>query len=254
MVSNFWLIFLGFIQLGFGQGSPSRGISPEVLSGALSVANSIVEKFPPEKFHVIGLGRSPTLVTTILKIKSDHYCTNLPLSNAKPEYGPINQGDVMRVLDVWEEIIKPDEFAGKEIVLLDFAASGATLENGRRFLVKLIDERLKLSLKVIVVAMTRIRERSLAEVVQSLSLNPQNLGLLDLTDHYEFEQSMYNSNELYEYYAEFGKFDPRADSVELRNAERHHSLKRLITEYLNREALRSPNCGSRFSKNLIRIP
>lgn len=95
------------------------------------IAHMAREKFDFDKHHFIGVGRSPTSLLAFLRaIAGDSIASTIPLSAMKEFEDP---GKITEARAAWLKIHfrhflpKPAEFAGKDLVIVDFAGSGLGL-------------------------------------------------------------------------------------------------------------------------------
>jgi hypothetical protein len=110
-------------------------IGPDVLDGAIEIAQNIMEQYPPDQYHYIGVGRSPAAITAYMKAQG-HDASNLPLTkfrhgakiphqNSTPPLDLDKEAEYMKHFD--EFLPKPKALGKKNIVTLDYTPNGGSL-------------------------------------------------------------------------------------------------------------------------------
>ncbi len=143
------------------KGSPShmdarfsslRTLMQEELIGPLffcevkSLAQRIVEEWPPAHFHYVGIGRSPSPIIAAIQVRYGRQSAlNLPLSNFK-HYEPGSNGTVKKVKKICtaerERLFSHfDSFLGaiephKKVLVIDYVLTGSSLISATRILHK----------------------------------------------------------------------------------------------------------------------
>jgi len=102
------------------------------MDGLDALFGKLVQLFPPEKFAYIGLGNSPVMLMIYLKLRygADASVLALPLSAVGEEGFADHAKDSAaqkRVLAYMGQYLDPRALAGRQPLLLDYAAGGASL-------------------------------------------------------------------------------------------------------------------------------
>lgn len=118
--------------------SQNLKIYKEEFDDIKELAEKIKSACPPEECLVVGIGRSPTPVTTLLKMERDHYAWTVPLSSFRYGIGPFKpalQDDQKMVLfEHFDKYFpKPEERRGRRILLVDLITSGDSLAAARNY-------------------------------------------------------------------------------------------------------------------------
>ena len=98
-----------------------------------------LKEFPPEDCIIIGLGRSPILLTTFLQLFLQTVY-NLPLSKFKyhpnhADYPPLSENNERRLHLHFKDFLPPSEtFEGKRVMLLDFGITGESIFSAQFYL------------------------------------------------------------------------------------------------------------------------
>jgi hypothetical protein len=146
----------------------------------------LTAQYPPDQFNVLGIGQSPRILIDDLKRNFDTYAARMELSNFRPLYsGPktslcfndaiIRSPDQLSpieksVFHLFEQKVSLN--SSRDIVLVDYASSGATLVSAYFFLKRFLRSKDSLK-KVHIFALVGTRYRSM--VVSSMS---EDLGRL----------------------------------------------------------------------------
>lgn len=112
------------------------------------VSNRIQEFCPVDQCVVVGVGRSPTPFIAQLKIRHENYAWNLPLSSFRFKMNDVNDFNILTREELEElnqhfDTYLPTEAErrGRNILLVDFAASGLSLVAAKNYLNRYFDLR-----------------------------------------------------------------------------------------------------------------
>jgi hypothetical protein len=144
-----------------GPSSSGRDIvqrNPVVDRQTAELAHSILARYPPDRHHYIGLGRSPTPVMAYIHAMARHNdkisASNLPLSKFSPSepsfFGgnqpnmaaPLTKDETERLHGHFDNFV-PDRKSldGRSVVLMDFVTSGRSLLAAKNHLGRYLQQR-----------------------------------------------------------------------------------------------------------------
>jgi hypothetical protein len=149
---------------GDGQPLAHQLFTAQDYAQARELTKIILERYPPDEYVYVGMGRSPTPITAMLKtLFGDDAAINVPLSNMatfspNPKQKGVFMGDdgelhsvgpptrtqerVYNLRHHLDQFIPPDEkLGGRKILLIDYANSGDSLVNGDREIREYLRER-----------------------------------------------------------------------------------------------------------------
>lgn len=135
-------------------------LSEDELKQVGMLARNIMKKYPPDQYHYLGLGKSPTPVMAFLQAYGERVnplvsATNMPLSKFGHRMSGMSSAE-RRVISgnelneeqrnrLWEHfdnfVPGPDELEGKSILLIDLVQSGKSLVATQRHLEQYLKER-----------------------------------------------------------------------------------------------------------------
>lgn len=113
------------------------------ISDLLSLVDNIKSKCPPSKCIYIGIGRSPTPITTLMRLQPGLNVIDLPLSNFRyvagirskipgPSYAlTTNQKDIL--FEHFKNYL-PENIKGKTLMLIDYSVSGLSIASASEFI------------------------------------------------------------------------------------------------------------------------
>lgn len=118
-----------------------RGINVSEYRGIKNISETILRRFPPDEFHYIGLGASPTAILAYLELTlGTQAVSHLPMSNIgslrnRAEEGQIESEKFRKLLRVHFDTFLPVHLdSGKKLLVIDFALMGETISNVSEFL------------------------------------------------------------------------------------------------------------------------
>jgi len=98
---------------------PSRDVSLDIL-----------KRFPPEKYHYVTAGRSPTMIQAILEELAPESVTSLPISGLTTHVkaGAAENVEEALVRHFRERLPKSEKLKGKKLLFIDYTATGISLQ------------------------------------------------------------------------------------------------------------------------------
>lgn len=118
-----------------------------------SLSERIVKIFPPEKFFLLGVGRSPTPIRAYLDVLYPGYSSTLPLSNFR-DYRPnarkigifpakrLTQEEELRLFAHFDKHIPSvSDLAGRKLVTFDYSNMGESVLSTNEYIAKYLKTR-----------------------------------------------------------------------------------------------------------------
>lgn len=110
-----------------------------------NVATTLLEKFPPNEYYYIGVGRSPAIVIAILETLNSKIAQSVPLSSpsALDFDAFLDDSHFMETLDLHFDQFLPslEKLSGRKIILLDYWITGAGLNFAYRMVTSFYNEK-----------------------------------------------------------------------------------------------------------------
>ncbi len=111
----------------------------ECFSDIKEVAEEISVVFPPDKFHYLMVGRSPTPITAYLELKGLTNITTVPLSFHA--FGSISSDENLYFRHFGNYLPPEEKLRGKTILLVDFTEQGESFLRSRILFVNYFKDR-----------------------------------------------------------------------------------------------------------------
>ena len=135
-----------------------RILTQEEFDQVQELARDIMRTYPPDRYHYLGLGKSPTAVMAFLQeygSRANISATNMPLSkfghsvssmsraeSKVAEGAPLNAEQRQRLWDHFDRFVPTvSDLEGKDILLIDLVQSGKSLVATQRHLEQYLSER-----------------------------------------------------------------------------------------------------------------
>ncbi|MFF0035889.1 hypothetical protein ACFYRG_06620 [Streptomyces mirabilis] len=129
----------------------------QVLDAVVETAELITDKYPPDRYFYLGLGRSPAAVVAALQA-SGHQAESVPLSDFRPGPGdawsvlhdafatvpekpPLTEDQRRMLFEHFDEFVRPHVGRGKDILLIDYTQTGLSLFAAQHHLGQYLAER-----------------------------------------------------------------------------------------------------------------
>jgi hypothetical protein len=101
------------------------------------ISEAILGNYPPSKFMIVGIGRSPTPFIAYFQAIHPGTAVNLPLSSFRfvPKYAHFNTKDEKTLKSHFDRYLPSlSELNGRQVVVLDFTLSGESLLSARHYI------------------------------------------------------------------------------------------------------------------------
>jgi hypothetical protein len=192
----------------------------------------VIKKFDPRSFQIIVIGRSPGIVSAYLKANVPDYVQNLPLSGFRARLSMTEQGvlrtinaslldsftltpaDVENLYSHFDKYLRLD--SNKDIVLLDYATSGATLASVYFYFHQYLERRrISKTISICFLASARFRRTviyNLAEALQLLGYFSQAATFASFQIDGDLGQLVWSADNATQFdFSEFGRFNLQTD-------------------------------------------
>lgn len=127
--------------------------SHQDLFEAKLITENLLKRYPPEQFHFLAIGRSPTLIMAYASTVQDFYMSQLPLSDFT-EFSETRQSLAgfkvspmppknLKLLHEHFDLFIPSqkELAGRKLLVLDYAITGVSLMSAYEYINDYLKER-----------------------------------------------------------------------------------------------------------------
>jgi len=171
------------------------------------LSEQILAKYPSEDFAIIGVGRSPTPITTYLKTNSERATWNLPISQFRytiggvPALGKKEEEKLFQHFDIY--FPSPAELKGRDIVLIDFCVTGDSLVAAKYYLEKYLKRSGRSA---------QVKPLCIIQDFRAREIKHQGIDMLELGNENEaLTQKFIDAK--YDKFAEYDAFDIASDSI-----------------------------------------
>jgi hypothetical protein len=204
-------------------------------------AKAIMTRFPQDKYFVIGIGRSPTLLMAYYSLVAPDYTAQVPLTHFKYSTafaGPLTESEERVLFQHFDQFI-PDAklINGKQILLLDFVENGHSLIAAAKYLNKYFAEKGVQQPEVLAMISS---EGSKADLIALAKTNGVQRPYTLILDHSSYlTQSLHY--QMYDEQAKFGAYDIKKPSQIKINPEYEKLRAQIFQE------IKAPACSRRLA-------
>lgn len=111
------------------------------------LAESLLKKFPPDKYYFVGLGRTPSPINAYFQAKYGPIAQNIPLSLLR-HFG-MNKSTLKKLNNHFDNFLNVKEIGNKQIILFDYIDSGESLQIASQYFSQYLEKKgLKLHLSL----------------------------------------------------------------------------------------------------------
>jgi hypothetical protein len=188
----------------------------------------ILEKFPPDQYWYVGIGRSPTPVLRFFEELGVSNQTTIPLSNVSTARQSLGDAFFKRLSEHLSRFLPSAyQLADRKLLVIDFQSSGITLELVAESMTHITKDGMS-AIKVAVLSIYNPIYGS------STSKHIQRIPIQDGEVASKFWRSQYQE------FAKYGEFDLRNPPNEIKTRLEYETLGHMLREKMNSDPKIAP--------------